>query len=83
MVYSFRPGLWLGIGLGYGKGGRTIVNGVPRDTEQENSRFGATFAYPFNKQHGIRVTFLTANNSGAGAEFDAFGVRYQYAWGDL
>ncbi len=83
VVYSFRPGLWLGIGLGYGKGGRTIVNGVPRDTEQENSRFGVTFAYPFNKQHGIRVTAVTANNSGAGAEFHAFGLRYQYAWGDL
>ncbi len=83
VVYSFRPGLWLGMGLGYGKGGQSIVNGVPRDTEQENSRFGATFAYPFNKQHGIRVTFVTANNSGAGAEFDAFGLRYQYAWGDL
>ena len=83
VVYSFRPGLWLGMGLGYGRGGQSIVNGVPRDTEQENVRFGATFAYPFNRQHGIRVTLVTAENRGAGAEFDAFGIRYQYAWGDF
>jgi hypothetical protein len=83
VVYSFRPGLWFGISLGYGRGGQTFANGIPRATEQENSRFGATFAYPFNRQHGIRVTVVTANNSGAGAEFNAFGVSYQYAWGDF
>ena len=83
VVYSYRPGLWFGTSLGYGKGGRTIVNGSPRDTKQKNIRFAATFAYPFNRQHGIGVTVGKAENSGAGAEFDAFAIRYQYAWGDL
>ena len=31
----------------------------------------------------VAPTGVTANTSGAGTEFDAFGVRYQYAWGDL
>ena len=81
IVYTWRPGLWLGAGVGYGKGGRTTINGTPRDNEQENYRYGLAFAYPFNQQHGLKVTLLKAENGGAGAEFDAFGLTYTYAWG--
>jgi len=83
LIYSFRPGLWLGVGLGYGRGGQTQVNGVPKATEQENFRFGLTAAYPLNKQHGLVVNYARAQNGGAGQEFDAFSVRYQYAWGGI
>lgn len=81
LIYSFRPGLWVGFGLGYGRGGQSQVNGVPRATEQENFRFGLSAAYPINKQHGLVGSFTRAQNSGAGAEFDVFSLRYQYAWG--
>lgn len=81
LIYSFRPGLWLGLGIGYGRGGQTKINGEPRETEQENYRFGISGAYPFNKQHGIGAAFVRASNNGGGAEFDLFSVRYQYAWG--
>ena len=83
LIYSFRPGLWVGFGLGYGRGGQSQVNGVSRATEQENFRFGLSAAYPFNRQHGIVGSFTHAQNSGAGAEFDAFSLRYQYAWGGV
>ena len=83
LIYSFRPGLWVGFGLGYGRGGQSQINGVPRATEQENFRFGLSAAYPFNRQHGLVGGFTRAQNSGAGAEFDAFSLRYQYAWGGV
>jgi len=81
LIYTHRPGLWLGLGAGYGKGGQTLVNDVPRATQQENFRFSITGSYPFNKQHGIIAGYTRAQNSGAGAEFNAFSVGYQFAWG--
>lgn len=83
LVYTFRPGFWLGAGLGYGNGGRTIVNGVPRDNRQENWRIGATIAYPFKRQHGISVTIGSGFNQGAGADFDTIAVGYRFAWGKI
>ena len=83
VIYTFRPGLWLGLGVGYGRGGQTKVDGVARATEQENFRYALHAAYPFIKQHGISASYTSAKNSGAGTEFDAFSVRYQYAWGGL
>jgi len=82
-IYSFRPGLWLGAGVGYGNGGRTTVDGVPRDNRQENWRFGATLAYPINKQHGVSLTFGSGVNRGAGGDFDTIAVAYKYAWGRI
>jgi hypothetical protein len=83
VVYSFRPGLWIGAGVGYGNGGRTAVNGVPRDNKQENWRVGATFAYPINRQHGISFIVGSGFNQGAGSDFDTIAVAYRFAWGGL
>ncbi len=83
LVYTIRPGFWLGIGLGMGNGGRTTVNGVPRDNRQKNLRIGANVAYPINKHHGVSFALLTAKNRGAGSEFDSIALGYQYAWGKL
>jgi hypothetical protein len=83
LIYTFRPGFWLGLGLGYGRGGQSEVDGIPRATEQENFRYALHAAYPINKQHGISASYTSAKNVGAGAEFDAFAMRYSYAWGKL
>jgi hypothetical protein len=82
-VYSLRPGFWIGGGLGYGKGGRTRVDGTARDTSQQNYRFAVTLAYPLNKQHGVAVSLGTGSNSGAGADFDSLMLSYQFAWGEF
>jgi hypothetical protein len=83
LTYSFRPGFWHGVGIGYGNGGRTAVNGVSRSNRQENYRFGYHIAYPINKQHGVSFTMIRAKNHGAGGEFDTIAFGYQYAWGRL
>ncbi len=82
-IYSFRPGFWIGLGAGYGNGGRTTVAGVPRDNRQENWRFGATIAYPINTRHGISLTLGSGINRGAGGDFDTLAVGYKYAWGEI
>ncbi|MCZ6831242.1 MAG: transporter [Gammaproteobacteria bacterium] len=83
LVYLFRPGFWFGLGLGYGEGGRTSVDGVRRNNRQQNWRQGATLAYPINVWHGLSVTLGSGRNDGAGGDFDTIAVGYQYAWGDI
>jgi len=83
LVYSFRPGFWLGASIGYGNGGRTTVNGVPRDNKQENWRIGVKLAYPFNRQHGMSLVIGSGFNQGAGADFDTIALAYRFAWGRM
>lgn len=80
-VYTWRPGLWLGIGGGYASGGRTHIDGVRRETLQRNTRLGFVFAYPLSAAHGLRLTAGTSVTTRTGSDFRTLGVAYQYAWG--
>ena len=40
--YTFEPGCWLAVNAAYFEGGRTTVDGVKNNDEQEGPRFGAT-----------------------------------------
>lgn len=80
-IYTFRPGFWLGLGVGYGEGGRTKINGVKRDTYQRNWRFGSVLSYPIDPNHGLSFIYVTGIRNGKGGDFDSFTVAYQYAWG--
>jgi hypothetical protein len=80
-VYSFaRPGLWTSLGVGFGEGGQTKVDGVPRNTQQNNWRLSASLAYPLARQHGLRLTYTTGITRKAGSDFDTVVIAYQYAW---
>lgn len=81
VVYSFNPGMWVGIGAAYGEGATSRVDGVLRNTLQTNYRFGGTFAYAVRPQHGISVSVMSGATTRVGADFDSFGFAYQYLWG--
>ncbi len=56
--YTFRPGLWLGAGFGYGVGGESTISGVRKDDLRESVAWLLTFAYPFNRQWGVTFSYL-------------------------
>jgi hypothetical protein len=80
-IWSFRPGFWVGALVGRGQGAQSSVEGVPRDNEQRNWRFGLAASYPIDRRQGLSVAVQTANAEGAGSEFDQAILAYQYAWG--
>ena len=83
VVYSFRrAGMWASFGVGFGEGGQTRVDGVARNTQQNNWRFSAAFAYPVGGGHALRLTYTTGITRKAGSDFDTIALAYQYAWGD-
>jgi hypothetical protein len=81
IIYTLKPGFWFALGVGYGEGGRTKVDGVKKDTYQRNWRYGLTMAYPIKQQHGLVFSIFSGDVSGTGSKFDSFGFAYQYAWG--
>jgi hypothetical protein len=80
-IRTFRPGMWLGFGVGYGEGGRTKLDGVPRATLQQNWRFGVRFTYPLSPSQGLALTLYSGVNRGAGSDFNGIAISYQVAWG--
>ena len=81
VVYSFRPGMWLGLDVGYLDGGTTTVDGRELSTLQSNSRAGVTLQVPFAERHGVRVAFSRGVRTRIGADFTTLVLGYQVMWG--
>ena len=69
--YTFTPGCWLALNAGYFVGGRTTVDGVENDDEQEGMRFGATLALPVNRHHSVKFYGITGYNAHFEHDFQA------------
>jgi hypothetical protein len=81
LIRSIRPGLWWAVGTGYGHGGRTVLDGEPRNTRQKNWRLTATVAYPLSPAHGLSLTVVSGRTFQAGPEFSVVALGYRIAWG--
>ena len=81
IIYSFKRGLWLGITGGIGRGGQTTVDGVEKDTYQQNSRVGVTLTVPVNRRQSVKLLYISGLKTRIGADFDTVSVAYQFRWG--
>ncbi len=82
LCYIFKKGIWIAVDGGYGFGGRTTVDELPKES-QENIRVGATLALPVARQHALKLNFTSGIDTRIGADFDSFTVVYQYRWGGI
>ena len=81
VICTIRPGFWIAFDAGVLDGGTTRIDGVVRNTLQENSRAGLTLAYSLARQHGISLAYSRGLRTRIGADFRTFAVAYQYMWG--
>ena len=72
--------MWLALNTGYGIGGQTELNGVPRDTEILTARVGVIYALPFAKKHTLKFTYNSGIRFKKGPDFNAISLNYQYRW---
>jgi hypothetical protein len=79
--YTFAPGCWLAVDAGYFVGGRTTVDDVENDDEQEGTRFGATLALPVNRYHSVKFYGITGYNAHREHDFKSVGIAWQYRFG--
>ena len=81
LTRQFGRGMWGAISTTYYEGGRTALNGVPRDDRQSGSRFGLTFSLPLARQYTMKLYANTGVRARTGTDFDTVGVAWQYLWG--
>jgi hypothetical protein len=62
-------------------GGRTTVDDLENDDEQEGVRFGATLALPVNRYHSIKFYGITGYDAHRDHDLNGIGIAWQYRWG--
>jgi hypothetical protein len=55
--YTFRPGLWLAVDVGYALGGATSVNDTSSGAGQANARGGVTLAIPLGHGWSAKLAY--------------------------
>ena len=81
LAYGIRGAqLWAAGSIGYGWGGRTVVDGNPGQP-LENVRASATLRLPLAPGHALKLVFIHGLHTRLGTDFDTFQGVYQYVWG--
>ncbi|PWB73165.1 MAG: transporter [Holophagae bacterium] len=78
--YNFKSGVWIALNGNWFTGGKTAIDGVPKDDLQKNSRVGLTVSTPLGGPHSLKLSAQTGAYTASGADFDEFTVAYQYRW---
>ena len=81
VTYNFERGIWAALSYTYDYGGRTTTNGFRNDDLQQNSRLGATLAFPVNRNNSIKLYASNGLHTTVGTNFDLFGILWQFRWG--
>jgi len=81
IIRNFESGVWVSLDGLYLKGGRTTLNGIPGNNEQENVRAGLTVSLPINRQNSVKLNASTGIYSRTGSDFSLVGLAWQYRWG--
>ena len=81
LTRQFGRGMWGAISTTYYDGGRTTLNGVPREDRQSGSRIGLTFSLPLARQYTMKFYASTGLYARTGTDFDTVGMAWQYLWG--
>lgn len=81
VTYVVMPSLWLSLSGSYFVGGRTTVDGVENDDEQEGGRVGVTLSLPVNRHNSVKLYALRGFNAERDTDLDVIGIAWQYRWG--
>ena len=82
LIYSFRNGVWASADATWFGGGRTTLNGVLRNDLQQNTRVGATLAFPVDRYNSIKFALSSGVSARTGNSFDLIALAWQHRWGD-
>ena len=80
IIRGFKPGLWAALSFGYGTGGKTIVEGIPKNTFQKNWRFAASVSIPVRPGQAVRLFAISGVRQRVCSDSDVFGALYQITW---
>jgi hypothetical protein len=81
LIYTFRPGFWLGVSAGYYFGGESTVNGVESDDRKENLSWALSLGYPIGRKSSVKFAYIqTRNQEFVGIDTDTFAIAFSSRW---
>ena len=81
VIYNFPRGVWGSVDATYFAGGRTTLNGTVNADLQQNTRVGATLAFPVDIRNSIKLYASSGVSARTGNSYDLLGAAWQYRWG--
>ena len=81
LIHTFRPGLWVGMGVGYDYGGENSINGVDKDDSKQDVAWALSFAYPINRYPGLKVAYIgSRKQESTGLDSDTLAASLSFSW---
>lgn len=81
LVYTFPPGLWASIGIGYGYGGESRVNDVAKNDRKGFLAWGLSLGYPLSRYLGVKAAYLnTRSQESTGFDSDTIAASLSVQW---
>jgi len=78
--YLINSRMWASASIGRSAFGETVLNGVEKNDNQNNSRMGFTFSYKLNKSNSIKLGITSGVTTRYGADYTSVLVVYQFMW---
>lgn len=81
VMYSFKPGQWLGVSFGSEYGGEITLNGVDKDDDKRNVGWALNYVHPISRQVGIKFTYIDIRRKEiTGFDSGTLAISAVYAW---
>jgi hypothetical protein len=80
VIYTLRPRMWLAADASYYTGGRTEVNEILNADKKANSRIGATYSFPLNKQESIKFSVAKGLTTRFGGNTTIIALAWSHVW---
>ena len=73
VIYTFKPGYWASVSAGYGIGGQSSIDEVPKDDSWGNFMGSVAYGFPLSENQSLKAVYLHAKTQRiTGAITDTF-----------
>lgn len=81
-IYTFKPGLWTSFSTGYGYGGQSEVNGLPKPDDARVSYWAVSVGIPINDRQGVKFSYIASRtNTSTGSNLNNFLLGWSVMFG--
>ena len=81
VIRNFSSGIWGAVAATYYWGGQAYVDGEASGEAFKNWRYGATLAFPVDRNNSVKAYLTNGISTRTGANFKLVGALWQYRWG--
>jgi hypothetical protein len=81
LIHSFRPGVWVGLSLGYGYGAEATVNGEEKDDRKRDVVCALGYGFKLSPRVAAKIAYLgTRTKASTGLDSDSIVIALSKIW---